>query len=83
MTIQTDERTDEGAKTVGEFGGLIEMHLLADPGRHEHLLQFGNVRRGQRLAVAELGDCDVVLVLAQEMPGLPLEACEIHFADLR
>ncbi len=46
-------------------------------------MKLFDVDRGQRFAMTQFGDGDVILVLAQKMPCLALKAGEIDLADLR
>lgn len=66
------QRPDEAAKALAEFGGFVDLDLVANAGVDEEPGKLIEVYLGQRLAAADVLQREVVLMLERSVAALRL-----------
>src|SRR5690606_20689730 len=56
--VESDQRSHKGTKSAGNFGGLLQVFLVANPGRQQHRLKFSARVRCEVFASFDPGDID-------------------------
>ena len=81
--VEPHNRTHKATETSAGLAGAFDISGLADTGVEQHLFEFAQVSRCQRLTSPQLVEDNVILVCLQEMPGLEFEPREVGLAELR